>query len=102
MKERSKKNRTGSGLVVLAALLICGALIIGTYKLRQDYNEQKKELDRIEAETKSLEEQNELLEEERQRLLDEGYSDEMARRIAREKLGLVDPDDVIIVPEGEK
>lgn len=91
------KSGTGIGIITFLVLMICGIVVIRMVGLK----EEKKKL---EAHTMELSSQIQM-EEERSKEIEElknkMKSKDFIKKEARDKLGLVEKDDIILVPEEE-
>ncbi|MGN0399580.1 MAG: septum formation initiator family protein [Blautia sp.] len=94
-KKRNRQNRIAMFSVTFVMVILVIALMVGSHNLRvkiNGYKEQKQEVcEKIEEEKKRTEEIEQL----------EEYmkSDEYARQVARDKLGLVGEDEIIFKEE---
>lgn len=99
MAKRTVKNRRiarrSVTLIVIAALLIAAVLSVKMIRLYKENQTLNRNIEAMEEHLEEAREENESLEEKRNHPLSE---DEMIR-IAREKLGLVFPNEIILIPE---
>lgn len=99
LAKRTVKNRRiarrSVTLIVIAALLIAAVLSVKMIRLYKENQTLNRNIEAMEEHLEEAREENESLEEKRNHPLSE---DEMIR-IAREKLGLVFPNEIILIPE---
>ena len=99
LAKRTVKNRRiarrSVTLIVIAALLIAAVLSVKMIRLYKENQTLSRNIEAMEEHLEEAREENEALEEKRNHPLSE---DEMIR-IAREKLGLVFPNEIILIPE---
>ena len=99
LAKRTVKNRRiarrSVTLIVIAALLIAAVLSVKMIRLYKENQTLNRNIEAMEEHLEEAREENEALEEKRNHPLSE---DEMIR-IAREKLGLVFPNEIILIPE---
>lgn len=88
---RKRKNRFGMGFVFLTVLVLFVATTIKKNELAARHNELQEEKARYEKEYANLNEEQQEIEEYR----DYVNSDEYVEDIARKKLGLVYPDEIV-------
>lgn len=91
---RRKKNRFGIGFIFLTVLVLFVAITVKKDELGARYDELQKEKAKCEKEYENLNKEKEDIEEYR----DYVNSDEYIEEIARKKLGLAYPDEIIFEP----
>lgn len=91
LMNRKKKNRSGIGIVFLTVMVMFVVITIKKAGLEQKNNELKNEIAGYENEIADLTEEQKNIEEYREYV----KSDEYIEDIARKKLGLVYPDEII-------
>ena len=91
LMNRKKKNRSGIGIVFLSVMVMFVVITIKKAGLEQKNNELKNEIAGYENEIADLTEEQKNIEEYREYV----KSDEYIEDIARKKLGLVYPDEII-------
>ena len=91
LMNRKKKNRSGMGIVFLTVMVMFVVITIKKAGLEQKNNELKNEIAGYENEIADLTEEQKNIEEYREYV----KSDEYIEDIARKKLGLVYPDEII-------
>ena len=91
LMNRKKKNRSGMGIVFLTVMVVFVVITIKKTGLEQKNNELKNEFAGYENEIADLTEEQKNIEEYREYV----KSDEYIEDIARKKLGLVYPDEII-------
>ncbi len=91
---RRKKRRirgTGMGFVTIAVLAICCGLFYNSTQLKKEIRGYETTMSQLEDQIEAQKEQNTLLKQQEEYI----NSDEYYKELAREKLGLADPDDII-------
>lgn len=91
MMNRKKKNRSGMGIVFLTVMVMFVVITIKKTGLEQKNNELKNEIAGYESEIADLTEEQKNIKEYKEYV----KSDEYIEDIARKKLGLVYPDEII-------
>lgn len=94
-KTRKKQNRIGLRLIALMTLIICGVLIYAKWGVQKEYNEQLARQEELLGQIDEAKERNEELQEYTLYMKTKKYVEDMARDI----LGLVYPDEIVIQPE---
>ncbi len=91
----TKKRKTGISVLAIIVLVICAIIMFRTIQVNNELKEEKQRLDRVTSEYDDalLEEQDIAAQKEYQQT-EEYIEDE-----ARNKMGLVYPDEILIVPE---
>ncbi|MBE5937974.1 MAG: septum formation initiator family protein [Lachnospiraceae bacterium] len=97
MKRNIRKHKSGMGIVAIAVLIVFAVIMFNRRELDSKYetlkakeSEYQKQIEKLEEEQKGIEEYKAYIE-----------SDENIENIAREKLGLVYPGDIVFEPEDE-
>lgn len=93
MKRYRKKRRTGLKLIALMVLLICGVVLYKTNGLKQELTKKEVKEEKLTVDIEGEEERTNYLEEQRAYQCTKRYIEELART----KLGLVYPDEIIFV-----
>lgn len=92
---RRKKNRTGVGIIAFVVLILCGIVSYQRIGLEERKANAAQEIVRLNSKIEKQEERQADIKD----LQKYVQTKQFVRDIAREKLGLVDKDDVIIKPE---
>lgn len=95
MNKKSKGSRAGIALIVVVMLLVCAFLIFKIQGLTEKLNASKAKLTGVEQQIERAEETTKEIQNE----IKYQQTDEYIKDIARDSLGLVDPDEIVIVPE---
>lgn len=82
-------------LVTAIVLVLCGTVFVSTMDMRDQLQEKDAEIEELEEEIAAQEQLEEELEEESEYILTDDYVEE----IARDKLGLVDDEDIVFQKE---
>lgn len=96
-RKRRKKNKKGLSLVAFALFVICIGVASRTVLLKKQSKELAQKEASLESQIKVQEERAKELEELEKYMQTKKYMEE----VAREKLGLVYPDEILIAPEKE-
>lgn len=97
-QKMSKKRKTGISVLAIIVLIICGIIMIKTIQVNNELQEEKQKLERIASEyDAALSEEQDIAARKDYQKTDEYIEDE-----ARNKMGLVYPDEILIVPEDQK
>ena len=97
MRKRYKK-RTGIGIIIFVVLILAAIVSYSRISLEERYDKAELKMKRLQAQ---LEEQEER-EIDNKNLKAYVQTQKYIEEIAREKLGLVYPDDIIITPEEDE
>lgn len=92
---RKKRSRAGLRLIALMTLIICGVLIYAKLGVQKKYNEQLARQEDLLSQIDEAKEENKELQEYTLYMKTKKYVEDMARDI----LGLVYPDEIVIQPE---
>ena len=95
MKRYKKKRRTGLLLIAFMVLLICGVVLYKTQTLKNEVDKKNEKIQKINTQMQMEEERTNMLEELKAFQSTKRYIEE----VARTKLGLVYPDEIIFEPE---
>jgi Septum formation initiator len=94
-RRKRKKNRTGLGIVALVVLLLCGIVSYNRVGLAKEKAEEERQIARLDTQIKKEEQRGKELKEQKDYMKTRKYIEE----VAREKLGLVYPDEIIFEPK---
>lgn len=94
MRRRVKK-KSGVGLIAFIVLTLCAAIAYKQIDLKDQSKKKQEQIEKLEARIQGEEERAVEIENFRAYVQTKGYIE----KIAREKLGLVNPDDVIFKKE---
>lgn len=96
-RRRRKKKKNNKGLPVIAFVVVLFCLCIGvrTWSLRSQSRELAEKQESLENQIKSEEDRTKQLEEQEKYMQTKKYMED----VAKEKLGLVYPDEILIEPE---
>lgn len=101
-QKKRKRNSLGNGLAILGMTMVIAVLAFSVYVRSQTLREQEaayiQQEDTLNKQIKSEEDRTDQLEERKKYVTTKQYIEE----IAREKLGLVDPDEVILKESDQK
>lgn len=92
LRRKNGKRKTGFKLLLVVVLVMCGVLTYSTGKAKAEEREKSRQKADMERELVSEEERQEELEEEEAYRQTKSY----VEKLAREKLGLVKPDEIIL------
>ena len=92
LRRKNGKRKTGFKLLLVVVLVMCGVLTYSTGKAKAEEREKSRQKADMERELVSEEERQEELEEEAAYRQTKSY----VEKLAREKLGLVKPDEIIL------
>lgn len=90
-RKRRRKLRTSVGLVAMAVLPICFVLLYNSRKMSKEIRGYETTISQLNDQIDAQKEQNILLTQQEEYI----NSDEYYKELAREKLGLAHPDDII-------
>ena len=94
----SKRRKTGISVLAIIVLVICGIIMVRTIQVNNELKEERKKLDRLSSEyDAALSEEQDIAARKEYQETEEYIEDE-----ARNKMGLVYPDEILIVPEDQK
>lgn len=94
----SRKRRTGISVIAILVLIICGIIMYKTIQVDKDLAAARDKLESLEKELTEAESEELVISEKKDYI----GSDEYIEDIAREQLGLVYPDELLIVPDGSE
>ncbi len=93
----SKRRKTGISVLAIIVLVICGIIMVRTIQVNNELKEERKKLDRLSSEyDAALSEEQDIAARKEYQETEEYIEDE-----ARNKMGLVYPDEILIVPEDD-
>ena len=92
LRRKNGKRKTGFKLLLIVVLVMCGVLTYSTGKAKAEEREKSQQKADMEQQLVSEEERQSELEEEAAYRQTKSYIE----RLAREKLGLVKPDEIIL------
>ena len=92
LRRKNGKRKTGFKLLLIVVLVMCGVLTYSTRKAKAEEREKSQQKADMEQQLVSEEERQSELEEEAAYRQTKSYIE----RLAREKLGLVKPDEIIL------
>lgn len=92
LRRKNGKRKTGFKLLLIVVLVMCGVLTYSTGKAKAEEREKSRQKADMEQQLVSEEERQSELEEEAAYRQTKSYIE----RLAREKLGLVKPDEIIL------
>lgn len=92
LRRKSGKRKTGFKLLLIVVLVMCGVLTYSTGKAKVEEREKSQQKSEMEKALASEEERQNELEEEAAYRQTKSYIE----KLAREKLGLVKPDEIIL------
>lgn len=90
-RRRRQRRGTGMGLVTVAVLAICFVLLYNSKQMKKEIRTYEATVSQLEDQIEAQKEQNTLLTQQEEYI----NSDEYYKELAREKLGLAHPDDII-------
>ncbi|MCI8566417.1 MAG: septum formation initiator [Lachnospiraceae bacterium] len=96
-RKKKKQNRLAMFAITLVVAALLGVLGLQTVRLKQRRDEYATKLEAIEKQMSEQEARAEELEAERLYVQTKDYIE----KVARERLGLVSPDEIILKPEGD-
>lgn len=96
-RKKRKQNRLAMFAITLVVAALLGVLGLQTVRLKQRRDEYTARLEVIEKQMSEQQARAEELEAERLYVQTKEYIE----KVARERLGLVNPDEIILKPEGE-
>lgn len=96
-KKRKKKQNKGTSIIVFVVIVFCACVGIRTLSLKKQSDELAQKQTALENQIKSEEQRTKELEELEKYMKTKKYVEE----VAKEKLGLVYPDEILIEPENK-
>ncbi len=96
-RKKKKQNRLAMFAITLVVAALLGVLGLQTVRLKQRRDEYAARLEAVEKQMSEQQARAEELEAERLYVQTKDYIE----KVARERLGLVNPDEIILKPEGE-
>lgn len=90
MRRRYKK-KSGIGVIALVVLVLCGIVAYKKVDLNKQSNEKQQRIEQLEAKIEEEKDRESEIENYKAYMQTKGYIE----KIAREKLGLVKPDDIL-------
>ncbi|MCI8508935.1 MAG: septum formation initiator family protein [Lachnospiraceae bacterium] len=96
-RKKRKQNSKGISIIVFVVIIFCAAVGIRTYALKNQSEELAKRQAALEKQMESEEQRTKELEELEKYMKTKKYVEE----VAKEKLGLVYPDEILIEPENK-
>jgi cell division protein DivIC len=92
---RRRKNKTGIGIITFLVLIICGIVSYRGFGLAQEKSEKEVQIERLKTKIEAQKEREDEIDD----FQKYAKTNQYIEKIAREKLGLVYKDEVIIKPE---
>ncbi len=90
-RRKKRRHGTGMGLVTVAVLAICCVLFYNSAQMKKEISGYETTMSQLNDQINAQKEQNTLLKQQEEYI----NSDEYYKELAREKLGLAHPDDII-------
>lgn len=92
---RVRKSRTGIGIISFVVLIICGIVSYSKIGLQEHKDRDMEKITKLEAQKQEQQDRANDIEDEKAYRQTKSYIED----VAREKLGLVDKDEIIFKPE---
>ena len=96
-RKKHKKNKKGLSIIAFIVVVFCICVGVRTNQLKTEQEELAKKQEAIEKEIAEEEKRTKELEEQEKYMGTKKYMED----VAKEKLGLVYPDEILIEPKGE-